>query len=230
MGHRALHIFDEFDFRWDNGWKKHRLCFGVKRVFSFASRLNHQLATLQRNNQIESFSKLESSDVLGQDLGVDSDGYTDGRTIIRPPVFVGDLEVLRRRIHRHAAGSNSTKLGRKSLEKASFSPWCLVDHLFLLEPFRPGFAGAQHSRWWLFRLTTKLRRQENGLGNGSNVRTMRTRFPPGRKSGEQQQENTLGLAIVGRRQGAHGFSGEGAERLLRSEGSIKKSPADGNGA
>src|ERR1700741_2131325 len=90
MGHRALDIFDEFDFRWDNGWKKLRLCFRVKRVFSFASRLNHQLATLQRNNQIESFPNLESSDVLGQDLGVDPDGYTDSRTIIRPPVFVGD--------------------------------------------------------------------------------------------------------------------------------------------
>jgi hypothetical protein len=29
MGHLALAIFDEFDFRWDNGCKELRLCFGV---------------------------------------------------------------------------------------------------------------------------------------------------------------------------------------------------------
>jgi hypothetical protein len=51
-----------------------------------------------------------------------------------------------------------------------------------------------------------------GSGNGSNVRTMRTRFPPGRKAGEPQQENRLGLG--GRSQGALGFSGEGVERVF----------------
>jgi hypothetical protein len=34
-----------------------------------------------------------------------------------------------------------------------------------------------------------------GSGNGSNVRTMRTRFPPGRKGGEQQQGKSLGLGL-----------------------------------
>ncbi len=53
-----------------------------------------------------------------------------------------------------------------------------------------------------------------GSRNGSNVRTMRTRFPPGRKGGEQQQENSLRLSLGLRSQGAHGFSGEAVERVL----------------
>ena len=41
-----------------------------------------------------------------------------------------------------------------------------------------------------------------GSRNGSNVRTMRTRFPRGRKDGEQQQENRLRLSLGVRSQGA----------------------------
>ena len=90
IGYLALAIFDEFDPRRDNGGKELRLCFGVQWDFSFASRLNNQLVILQRNRQIEPFPKLEHSDVLSQNLGIDPDGDTDSRTIIRPPIFVGD--------------------------------------------------------------------------------------------------------------------------------------------
>jgi hypothetical protein len=69
--------------------KELRLCFGVQWHLSFASRLNDQLAILQCNRQIEPFPKLEHSDVLSQNLGIDPDGDTDSRTIIRPPIFVG---------------------------------------------------------------------------------------------------------------------------------------------
>jgi hypothetical protein len=44
-------------------------------------------------------------------------------------------------------------------------------------------------------------------GNGLNVRTMRTRFAPGRKGGEPQQENGLGLD--------RGMRSQGCARLLR---------------
>jgi hypothetical protein len=47
---------------------------------------------------------------------------------------------------------------------------------------------------------------------------MRTRFPPGSKGGEQQQENRLGLGRDVRSQGAHSFSGEGVERVLVAYG------------
>ena len=47
---------------------------------------------------------------------------------------------------------------------------------------------------------------------------MRTRFFPGRKGGEQEQENSLGLGLGVRSQGAHGFSGEGVERVLVAYG------------
>ena len=50
--------------------------------------------------------------------------------------------------------------------------------------------------------------------NGSNVRAMRTRFPPGEEDGESQRENRRGLGAGMRRQGAPGFSGEGVERVL----------------
>ena len=53
-----------------------------------------------------------------------------------------------------------------------------------------------------------------GSRNGSNVRTMRTRFPRGRKGGEQQQENSLRLSLGLRSQGAHGFPAEAVERVL----------------
>jgi hypothetical protein len=53
-----------------------------------------------------------------------------------------------------------------------------------------------------------------GSRNGSNVRTMRTKFSPGRKDGEQQEEKNLELGPDVRSQGAHGFPGEGVERVL----------------
>ena len=46
-----------------------------------------------------------------------------------------------------------------------------------------------------------------GSRNGLNVRTMRTRFPPGRKGGEHQQENSLRLGL--------GLRSQGCARLLR---------------
>ncbi len=59
----------------------------------------------------------------------------------------------------------------------------------------------------------------SGSGNGLNVRTMRTEFPPGRKGGEPQQENRLGVGLGMVSQVAHGFSGEGVERVLAAYGS-----------
>jgi hypothetical protein len=48
-----------------------------------------------------------------------------------------------------------------------------------------------------------------GSGNGLNVRTMRTKFPLGRKGGEPEQENSLGLGLGVGSQGVHGFSWRG---------------------
>ncbi len=74
----------------------------------------------------------------------------------------------------------------------------------------------------------------SGSGNGLNVRTMRTEFPPGRKGGEPQQENRLGLGLGMVSQGAPGAasvsgggkmgSGNGSNvRTMRTSRVLKKS-------
>src|ERR1700753_4398177 len=53
------------------------------------------------------------------------------------------------------------------------------------------------ARWW----HRRLGRQAAGKWvprNGSNVRTMRTGFPPREEQCEQSQENSLGLTFAGR--------------------------------
>jgi hypothetical protein len=72
-------------------------------------------------------------------------------------------------------------------------------------------------------------------GNGSNVRTMRTRFPPGRKSGEQQQENSqgpvLGLAPAQRMPRLHNWEKESKKlRICINDSSCMAAWADGNDA
>ncbi len=62
-----------------------------------------------------------------------------------------------------------------------------------------------------------------GSRNGSNVRTMRTKFPPVSKGGEQQHKKALGLGLGVRSQGAHDFSAEGVDPVfgrIRTDGVV----------